>query len=110
MTRPVAGVDIDMARKILDYNNRRYPDGGSYSFSDGGARCANVTGIFFLYFTARLHTAQCEPEKAIACLQRALDLQLEYVQLQHMCLVSSLLWLLHYPCLSWASGVRKQCS
>jgi hypothetical protein len=40
-----------------------------------------------LYFTARLHTAQCEPEKAITCLQRALDLQLEYVQLQHMCLV-----------------------
>lgn len=68
-------------------------------------------GIFFLYFQARLHTSQCEPvlanrmfrfawftssagpyEAALLMfpaesLQRALDLDLEYVQLQHMCLV-----------------------
>lgn len=66
---PVAGVDIPTARKILAYNMRRYPD-----------------GIFFLYFQARLHTNECEPELANASLQRALDLELEYVQLQHMCL------------------------
>lgn len=39
-------------------------------------------GVFFLYFQARLHTTQCEPELAIKSLQRALDLQLEYVQVR----------------------------
>lgn len=66
---PVAGVDIAAARKILAYNMRRYPD-----------------GIFFLYFQARLHTNEGEPESANKSLQRALDLDLEYIQLQHMCL------------------------
>lgn len=66
---PVSGVDIPAARKILAYNMRRYPN-----------------GIFFLYFQARLHTNECEPELANVSLQKALDLDLEYVQLQHMCL------------------------
>jgi hypothetical protein len=66
---PVSGVDIPAARKILAYNMRRYPN-----------------GIFFLYFQARLHTNECEPELANKSLQKALDLDLEYVQLQHMCL------------------------
>ncbi|KAL7422267.1 hypothetical protein Q5752_002913 [Cryptotrichosporon argae] len=66
---PVAGVDVHVARNILAYNMKRYPD-----------------GIFFLYFQARLHTTMCEPELANKSLQRALDLPLEYVQLQHMCL------------------------
>ncbi|EIW69618.1 hypothetical protein TREMEDRAFT_44103 [Tremella mesenterica DSM 1558] len=64
---PVAGVDVPTARNILSYNLRRYPD-----------------GVFFLYFQARLHTMQCEPELANKSLQRALDLKLEYLQLQHM--------------------------
>lgn len=66
---PVAGVDIPTARKILNYNITRYPN-----------------GIFFLYFQARMHTNECEPELANASIQRALNLELEYVQLQHMCL------------------------
>ncbi|WVQ98662.1 hypothetical protein IAU59_005793 [Kwoniella sp. CBS 9459] len=66
---PVSGVDIGMARKILAYNMRRYPD-----------------GVFFLYFQARLYTAQCQPEEANKSLQRALDQKLEYIQLQHMVL------------------------
>lgn len=66
---PVSGVDIPAARKILAYNMKRYPN-----------------GIFFLYFQARLYTNQCQPELANDSLQRALNLPLEYVQLQHMCL------------------------
>lgn len=66
---PVSGVDVKAARKILSYNMRRYPD-----------------GIFFLYFQARLHSNEGEPELANKSLQKALDLDLEYVQLQHMCL------------------------
>lgn len=66
---PVSGVDVAAARKILNYNMKRYPN-----------------GIFFLYFQARLHTNECEPELANTSLQKALDLDLEYVQLQHMCL------------------------
>ncbi|KAL1413482.1 hypothetical protein Q8F55_001256 [Vanrija albida] len=66
---PVSHVDIPTARKIVNYNLGRYP-----------------TGIFFLYFQARLMTSQCEPERANESLQKALDLDLEYVQLQHMCL------------------------
>ncbi|WVR05111.1 hypothetical protein IAU60_002123 [Kwoniella sp. DSM 27419] len=66
---PVTGVDIGVARNILAYNHRRYPD-----------------GVFFLYFQARLHTSQAQPKEANDSLQRALDLKLEYIQLQHMCL------------------------
>lgn len=66
---PVSHVDIPTARKIVNYNLGRYP-----------------TGIFFLYFQARLMTSQCEPERANDSLQKALDLDLEYVQVQHMCL------------------------
>ncbi|WVQ78032.1 hypothetical protein IAT38_000113 [Cryptococcus sp. DSM 104549] len=66
---PITGVDVPLARNILAYNMRRYPD-----------------GVFFLYFQARLFTTMAEPEKANQSLQRALDLKLEYIQLQHMCL------------------------
>ena len=86
MRRPVQ-TDVPLARNILAYNIRRYPD-----------------GIFFLYFQARLHTAQCEPEKANQNLQRALDLPLEYIQLQHMCLVRLLLPRLALGALTPCSG------
>ncbi|WWC61209.1 uncharacterized protein I303_103789 [Kwoniella dejecticola CBS 10117] len=66
---PVTGIDVPMAKNILAYNLRRYPD-----------------GIFFLYFQARSYTAQCQPENANRSLQKALDSNLEYIQLQHMCL------------------------
>ncbi|WVW83205.1 hypothetical protein I302_105223 [Kwoniella bestiolae CBS 10118] len=66
---PVTGIDVPMAKNILAYNLRRYPD-----------------GVFFLYFQARSFTAQCQPEEANRSLQRALDSNLEYIQLQHMCL------------------------
>ncbi|WWD01496.1 hypothetical protein V866_008440 [Kwoniella sp. B9012] len=66
---PVTGIDVPMAKNILAYNLRRYPD-----------------GVFFLYFQARSFTAQCQPEAANRSLQKALDSNLEYIQLQHMCL------------------------
>ncbi|ODO03402.1 hypothetical protein L198_02249 [Cryptococcus wingfieldii CBS 7118] len=66
---PISGIDVPLARNVLAYNMKRYPD-----------------GVFFLYFQARLHTTQCQPAEANQSLQKALDLQLEYVQLQHMCL------------------------
>lgn len=66
---PVSGVDIPVAKNILDWNLKRYPN-----------------GIFFMYFQSRLHTTQAQPEMANKTLQYALDLKLEYVQLQHMCL------------------------
>ncbi|KIR26872.1 hypothetical protein I309_04250 [Cryptococcus deuterogattii LA55] len=58
---PITGVDVPLAKNILAYNMRRYPN-------------------------ARLHTTQCQPAEANDSLQRALDLKLEYIQLQHMCL------------------------
>ncbi|WWC90109.1 uncharacterized protein L201_005042 [Kwoniella dendrophila CBS 6074] len=66
---PVSGIDVPMAKNILAYNLKRYPD-----------------GVFFLYFQARSFTAQCQPEEANLSLQKALDSNLEYIQLQHMCL------------------------
>ncbi|KAK8869877.1 hypothetical protein IAR55_000445 [Kwoniella newhampshirensis] len=66
---PITGVDVPLARNILAYNIKRYPD-----------------GVLFLYFQARLHTTMCQPAEANNSLQRALDLELEYIQLQHMCL------------------------
>lgn len=66
---PVSGVSVPLAKNILEYNLRRFPN-----------------GIFFLYFQSRLYTTQGQPEKANATLQSALDLPLEYLQLQHICL------------------------
>jgi hypothetical protein len=59
MFRPVAGVDIGVARNILAYNMKRYPDGGPFGCGE-----ADDPGVFFLYFQARLHTSMCEPELA----------------------------------------------
>lgn len=82
---PVSGVDIPAARKILAYNMKRYPDGESERLRNG-AGWLTSSGVFFLYFQARLFTNQCEPELSNESLQHALNLPLEYVQLQHMCL------------------------
>ncbi|WWD15847.1 hypothetical protein CI109_100271 [Kwoniella shandongensis] len=66
---PITGTDVPLAKNILAYNMKRYPN-----------------GVLFLYFQARLHTTMCQPAEANESLQRALDLELEYIQLQHMCL------------------------
>jgi hypothetical protein len=63
LDRPVAGVDIPVAKAILQYNMRRYPDGQLTSFMRHVV-LLTMTGVFFLYFQARLHTSQCEPELA----------------------------------------------
>jgi len=81
---PVSGTNLETARNILDYNMKRYPNGKQRNF------CPRLTsGIFFLYFQARMFSNECEPERANESLQTALDLELEYVQLQHMCLWDS---------------------
>lgn len=45
---PVQDVDIDLAERILQYNLARYPD-----------------GVFFLYFSGRLFSAQTLAARAI---------------------------------------------
>ena len=60
----MAGVDIPVARAILAYNTRRYPDGKLLIGSVESQGSLQDLGVFFLYFQARLHTSQCEPELA----------------------------------------------
>ncbi|KAK4687223.1 tetratricopeptide repeat protein 39, partial [Tremellales sp. Uapishka_1] len=78
---PVANTDVKMASNILDYNMKRYPNG----------RLSRVGHSALLIL----------PEASSSCISKhvyiphgvsrnwptqALDLKLEYVQLQHMCL------------------------
>ena len=62
-------MDIPTAHQILAYNLQRYPN------------C-----IFFQYFQARLYSLRAEPVLALESLQAALSVEVEFVQLQHMCL------------------------
>lgn len=62
--RPVAGVDIPVARAILAYNMRRSAKPVLQSDGRPTLIVRYPNGIFFLYFQARLHTSQCEPELA----------------------------------------------
>jgi hypothetical protein len=70
MSRPVAGVDIPVARAILEYNMKRLVpytsarENQELVVERSGADIRYPDGVFFLYFQARLHTSQCEPELA----------------------------------------------
>ncbi|KAJ9119540.1 hypothetical protein QFC22_003249 [Naganishia vaughanmartiniae] len=58
---PISGVDIPLAKNILDWNMKRYPDGNSSSY---------------IPFACR----PTQQDKACGILQDALDLKLEYLQ------------------------------
>ncbi|GHJ86750.1 hypothetical protein NliqN6_3152 [Naganishia liquefaciens] len=66
---PISGVDIPLAKNILDWNMKR-----------------QVVCVFFMYFQSRYYTVTSQTERACEILQDALDLKLEYLQLQHICL------------------------
>ncbi|KEI39752.1 uncharacterized protein L969DRAFT_87758 [Mixia osmundae IAM 14324] len=65
---PVGMVDIDLADKVLHYNLKRYPN-----------------GVFFLFFSGRLYSAQTMGEKALRQYSLAIASQDEYVQIEHIC-------------------------
>ncbi|GAA5827210.1 hypothetical protein JCM11251_001170 [Rhodosporidiobolus azoricus] len=65
---PVGGVDIKTAGNILRYELDRYPD-----------------GIFFLYFSGRLHSTETSLDEATESFHAAIEAQREYVQLGHIC-------------------------
>ena len=103
MSRPVAGVDIPVARAILEYNMKRLvpsPARGR-SHRRGEVLISDTPMESFSYISkldyillnvnpnsqiVRFIFSAMEYAHISESLQRALDLDLEYVQLQHMCL------------------------
>ncbi|KAJ9112825.1 hypothetical protein QFC20_002153 [Naganishia adeliensis] len=81
LSRPISGVDIPLAKTILDWNMKRQ---------------VPLTAAIVLRLidnlpptdiqTSRFYTVTSQTEKACGILQDALDLKLEYLQLQHICL------------------------
>lgn len=65
---PVNGVDINMAKNILDFQLDRYPG-----------------GVFFLYFAGRLYSTETQLDKAVVAYHLAIKAQKEYIQLGHIC-------------------------
>ncbi|KAG2006390.1 Inclusion body clearance protein IML2 [Coprinopsis cinerea AmutBmut pab1-1] len=74
------GVDVSMARKILDWNLKRFPN-----------------GVFFLFGAGRLAVCRAQPERAIHYYTRAMESQSQYRNLHHisyweMALANMSLW------------------
>ncbi|KAI9308371.1 hypothetical protein BJ944DRAFT_156358 [Cunninghamella echinulata] len=65
---PLSHVDEELAGRVLQYNLDLYPD-----------------GIFFLYFSGRQLSSQKKLEEAKSQYHKAIDMQKDWKQLQHMC-------------------------
>jgi tetratricopeptide (TPR) repeat protein len=61
------GVDLSIARKILDWNLKRYPK-----------------GVFFLFGAGRISLCCSQPRRAIAYYTRAMEAQSQYRNLHHI--------------------------
>ncbi|KAJ9096328.1 hypothetical protein QFC21_005148 [Naganishia friedmannii] len=97
---PISGVDVPLAKNILDWNMKRrvyelvrklidYYDTDIpmvlalpiyLCLSTDHRTLAHFTGVFFMYFQSRYYTVTAQQEKACGILQDALDLKLEYLQ------------------------------
>jgi len=97
MSRPVAGVDIPVARAILEYNMKRLVPStkrAAVLMSDIPMESSSyISKLDYILLNVnpnsqivRLISSTIEYADESESLQRALDLDLEYVQLQHMCL------------------------
>jgi hypothetical protein len=104
MSRPVAGVDIPVARAILEYNMKRsvvislarVRKRGEEGLISGTPMVSSsyTSKLDYIPPNVNLSSQIVRPISSIMMkcanksesLQRALDLDLEYVQLQHMCL------------------------
>jgi tetratricopeptide (TPR) repeat protein len=56
-----------MAQRIVDWNLKRYPE-----------------GVFFLLAQGRLSLSRSQPARAIACYQKAMNVQSQYRNLHHL--------------------------
>lgn len=65
---PLPNIDQDFAMKILDYNLALYP-----------------SGVFFLYFSGRALASKSELSKAKDQYEKAIHIQQDWKQLQHIC-------------------------
>jgi tetratricopeptide (TPR) repeat protein len=85
------GVDVMMAQKIVDWNLKRYPEGESInrfylSYRSSSDSCPTVVllGVFFLLAQGRLSLSRSQPARAIACYQKAMNVQSQYRNLHHL--------------------------
>jgi hypothetical protein len=78
------GVDVPMARRIVEWNLQRYPNGAS-STSVHHCRIADtVSGVFFLFGAGRLALARSQPQQSLEYYARAAQAQSQYRNMHHV--------------------------
>lgn len=79
------GIDIGMAQKILDYHQKRYPNGVSRRFPPLEQReLRHWPGVFFLFGQGRLSFCRGQPAQAIEYYSRAVAAQDQYRNLHYV--------------------------
>jgi hypothetical protein len=78
------GIDVNMARRIVEWNLERYPNGAS-SVAVHPCGIANmVPGVFFLFGAGRLALARSQPQQALEYYARAAQAQTQYRNMHHI--------------------------
>lgn len=78
------GVDVPMARRMVEWNLQRYPNGAS-STSIHPCRIADmVPGVFFLFGAGRLALARSQPQRSLEYYARAAQAQSQYRNMHHI--------------------------
>lgn len=81
-------VDVGVARRILEWNLKRYPNGNHPIFylppSYANDWCIASSGVFFLFGAGRLSLIRSQPLQAINYYTKATEVQSQYRNLHHI--------------------------
>ncbi|KAH0834300.1 hypothetical protein J3R83DRAFT_11675 [Lanmaoa asiatica] len=78
------GVDVTMARRIVEWNLERYPNGASSVPVHSAESLTRVLGVFFLFGAGRLALARSQPQRALEYYARAAQAQTQYRNIHHI--------------------------
>lgn len=78
------GVDVNMARRIVEWNLERYPNGASSVFVYLWGIANTNPGVFFLFGAGRLALARSQPQRALEYYARAAQAQSQYRNMHHI--------------------------
>lgn len=78
------GVDVTMARRVVEWNLQRFPNGASSVPLHPCGIANTVPGVFFLFGAGRLALACSQPQRALEYYARAAQAQMQYRNLHHI--------------------------
>lgn len=78
------GVDVNLARRIVEWNLQRYPNGTSRLLHTPAELLTRVLGVFFLFGAGRLALARSQPQRALEYYARAAQAQTQYRNMHHV--------------------------